>query len=70
MGEKGKECEGEKVIEVLEKYTDISVDTPGKVKGFLDHIEVILEKPTVQKTYLVSFNKREVMQKEIERMLK
>lgn len=69
MWDKGKEYEKEKVTEVLEKYKAIFLDKPGKVEGFLRHIEVQMDKHRVQKSYLVPYNKRETVQKEIERML-
>lgn len=40
------------------------------MKGFLGYIEIKSEKPIVQRPYHVLFSKGEVMQKEIERMLK
>lgn len=50
LGKKGKKCDGDRVIEVLQKYREIFIHKPRKVKGVLGHIEFMSEKPVVQKS--------------------
>lgn len=49
--------------EVLEKYREIVIDIPGKMKGFSGHIDDISEKQIVQKPHPVPFHKGEEVKK-------
>lgn len=54
----GIKCVGEKVIDVLTRYTEVFSNKPGKARDFVGRIEIVADKPVVQKSYPVPHKKK------------
>lgn len=57
-----------KLKEVLYKYSEIFVDRPGKVNGYIHEIKMMSKEPLVQKSYPIPYKLKDKVRKEINRM--